>query len=204
MTMGLELVVTSDQRIVFIGQTRMGKTFLVERLVKQFPRVIAIDSKHVLRWNKFHMTSDPLAALTTNRVIYRPDDGKPPNDFYMEAVRSLHRRGGGVIVIDEGAYVTTANSIQKGLSDAIRLGGELGVGIWVLCQEAVTVHNIPLRQSDMIIMFYNQGDTDRTKLAKLVGDMAYTTERLDSHDFIVFTRGETRDGQEVPVYRAVA
>lgn len=199
--MALELTVSNDQRIAIIGQTRMGKTYLTGRLIDDQPRVIVIDSKHMVKLRGYHLTDSPTAALLTDRVIYRPESGSPPEDFWMAAVRSLHERGGGVIVIDEGSYITGANRIPKGLSDAIRLGGELGVGVWILAQEAVTVHNTTLRQSDMIIMFYNQGESDREKLATITGDMAFVTAHLPPHEFVVYVRGETYDHDAVPVYK---
>lgn len=197
----MQLEIGSDQRVAIIGQTRMGKTFLAERLVKRQPRVLVIDSKHMVKWKGFHLTSSPHAALLESRVIYRPESGRPPNDFWMAAVRSLHDRGGGILLIDEGSYITSASQIPQGLADAIRLGGELGVGVWILAQESTTIHNTTLRQSDVIIMFYNQGQSDREKLAHVVGDMGHTLVHLDKYEWTIFVRGETYDHDQIPVYR---
>ena len=199
--MGRELVIRSDQRAAIIGQTRMGKTFLTEHLVEDQPRVIVVDSKHMVKWRRFHLTSSPVAALLEDRVIYRPQSGRPPEDWWMEAVRSLHDRGGGIIIIDEGSYITSASNVPRGLADSIRLGGELGVGVWILAQESTTVHNTTLRQSDILVMFYNQGHSDREKLSHIVGDMAHTLAHLDKYEFVVFVRGETYDHEAVEVYR---
>lgn len=198
--MPLQLTVSSDQRIAVIGQTRMGKTYLLEFLLQQQPRWIVVDSKHMVKYKGAYLTSDPVAALLQDKVIYRPESGRPPEDFWMEAVRSLHERGGGVLVIDEGSYITSATQIPKGLADAIRLGGELGVGVWILAQESTSVHNTTLRQSDMIVMFYNQGASDREKLSMITGDMAFATAHLEKYQFIVFQRGETYDHDAIPVY----
>lgn len=178
----------------------MGKTFAVERLLDQQPRVIVVDSKHRVNWKGYHLTDNPVAALLTDKVIYRPPNGKPPDEWWMEAVLSLHERGGGVIYVDEMSVITDANRIPKGLSDAIRLGRELGVGIWFAAQESTTVHNTTLRQADMLVMFYNQGESDRVKLAGIVGDMAFITAHLPKYHCIVFVRGETYDHDSVPTY----
>lgn len=197
----LHLKAASDQRIAVLGQTRMGKTFMVEHLVEQQPRYIVVDSKHRVQWKGAHLTDNPIAALMTDRVIYRPDGGKPPQHWWAEAVQSLHERGGGVLVVDEMSFVTGPGVIDKGLADAFRLGGELGVGVWFCGQESTTIHNTTLRQAEMIVLFYNQGASDRDKLARIVGDMAYTTAHLQPFDFIVFVRGETYDHDAIPVYR---
>lgn len=197
------LVANSDQRVGFIGQTRMGKTFLAEHLLEQQPRVIAIDSKGHLRWDGYSLTDNPIAALLTDHVIYRPPDGTPPPDFWEASVNSLHERGGGVLYVDEMGHQTSSARIAKGLADAFRLGGEKGVGVWYSGQESTTIHNTTLRQSELLCMFYNQGASDREKLAAIVGDMAFTTQYLDKYQFIVFVRGETTDRDDVAVYQVV-
>jgi hypothetical protein len=201
--MALEINAQSDQRVGFIGQTRMGKTFLAEHLLEQQPRVIVVDSKHRVNWKGYHLTDNPVAARLEDRVIYRPQSGAPPESWWYETVLLLHERGGGVIYVDEMSYITTANRIPKGLADGFRLGGEIGVGIWFAAQEATTVHNTTLRQAEMLIMFYNQGASDREKLGKIVGDMGYVTGSLPKYEFVVFVRGETYDHEEIPVYKVI-
>ena len=202
--MSLEIQASSDQRVGFIGQTRMGKTFLAEHLLHQQPRVIVVDPKGRVNWPGYHLTDNPVAALLEDKVIYRPPTGAPPADWWMEAVHTLHEHGGGVIYVDEMSYITTANSIPKGLADAFRLGGEIGVAIWFAAQESTTVHNTTLRQSEMLCLFYNQGASDRDKLDKVTGDMAHITRELPAWHFVVFVRGETYDHDAIPIYRVAA
>lgn len=201
--MTLELTAQSDERIGFIGQTRMGKTFAVEHLVAQQPRVIVVDSKHRINWPGYHLTDNPVAALLEDRVIYRPPGGKPPEDWWMQAVESLHERGGGVVYVDEMPVVCTENRIPQGLADGFRIGAELGVGIWFSAQETTTIHNTTLRQAEQLVLFYNQGASDRDKITRIVGDMGEVTGHLDKYDFVVFVRGETYDGDAIPVYRII-
>lgn len=197
----LDLRVSNDQRMAVFGQTRMGKTFLIEHLLKGQPRVIAVDSKGMLEWPGYHLTDNPMAALLEDHVIYRPPSGRPPADWWMEAVHRLHERGGGLLYVDEGSYVTGPNTIDTGLANAIRLGGQLGVGVWFAAQESVSVHNTTFRQAEVIIMFYNQGASDRDKLARVVGDMAYATAHLKEYQWVIFVRGTTYDHDAIPVYQ---
>lgn len=201
--MALELVAGSDERIGFVGQTKMGKTFLVERLADDQRRVIVIDSKGRVNWKGYHLTDNPVAALLEDRVIYRPAGGIPPEEFWMAAVQSLHQRGGGIIYIDELPVIVTTGKIPKGLADAFRIGSELGVGVWWSAQESTTIHNTTMRQSEQLILFYNQGASDRDKITAVVGDMGEVTGHLKEYQFVVFVRGETYDNQEIPVYQVV-
>lgn len=201
--MSLELQAHSDQRVGFIGQTRMGKTFLAEHMLDQQPRVIVVDSKGHVNWKGYHLTDNPVAALMVDKVIFRPRGGKPPAEWWMEAVQVLHERGGGIIYVDEMSFITDANRIDKGLADAFRLGGEKGVGVWYSAQETTTVHNTTLRQSEMLVCFYNQGASDRDKLARIIGDMGFVTQYLPKYTFVVFVRGETYDHDAVPTYEVI-
>lgn len=200
--MGLELAVQNDQRLIMLGQTRMGKTHLTGKLVEDQPRVIVIDSKGRVKWRGFHLTDNPMAALLQDRVIYRPRGGRPPDAWFPYAMQTLHERGGGIIYVDELPVVCTADKIGDGLAETFRLGGELGVGVWGSAQESTTVHNTVLRQSEEIVMFYNQGASDRDKMMRIVGDMAAVTEYLKPYQFIVFERGETYGEAGVPIYQA--
>lgn len=182
----------------------MGKTFLMEFLAEQQPRVIVVDSKGRVNWKGYHLTTNPQGAFLADKVIYRPEGGAPPEEWWPEAVQSLIERGGGVIIVDEMSYIVTVNRITKGLSDAFRLGGEQSVGVWYCAQESTAVHNTTLRQAGLIIMFYNQGASDREKLAAIVGDMAHVTAYLPKYQFVVFVRGETYDRDAIPTYMVEA
>lgn len=196
-----ELTAQSDERIGVIGQTRMGKTFLVERLAAQQPRMIVVDSKHRVNWKGFHLTDNPIAALLEDRVIYRPPNGRPPEDFWAGALNSLSERGGGVVYIDELPVIVTSNRIPQGLADLFRVGGEIGVGVWWAAQESTSIHNTTMRQAEQLILFYNQGASDRDKVTGVVGDMGEVTGHLEKYDFVVFVRGETYEHEAIPVYR---
>lgn len=202
--MTLHLSAGNDERLGVVGQTGMGKTFLVERLLSNQPRVIVVDSKHRVNWKGYHLTTNPMSAFLTDKVVYRPADGVPPGNWWRGALDSLHERGGGIIYIDELSVICTPNRIPQGLADDFRIGRELGVGIWWAAQESTAIHNTALRQADQLILFYNQGASDREKLISIVGDMGEVSGHLPKYDFVLFVRGETYDGQNVPTYRAMA
>jgi hypothetical protein len=181
----------------------MGKTFLVERLIAEQPRAVIVDSKQRVNFPGFHLTDNPVAALLEDKVIYRPIGGTPPESWWMSTVRSLNERGGGVIYIDELPVIATTGKMPKGLADAFRIGSELNVGIWWSAQESTTIHNTTMRQSEQLVLFYNQGASDRDKMITIVGDMGEVTGQLKEFQFVVFVRGETRDGDDIPVYQAI-
>lgn len=195
------LNVQSDQRVGALGRTRSGKTFLMERLLREQPNVIVVDPKHRVRWPGFHLTKTPSAALLEPKTIYRPD-GKVPDHFWDDVMVTLQDRGGGVLYIDELAEVTSPNHIPAGLSTIFRLGGEIGVGVWWAAQESTGVSNVAIRQSDILFMFLNIGASDRDKLIKTTGDLGELTAYLNMYEFVVFQAyGKSYDPAAIPVYK---
>lgn len=199
---GLRLAAMSDQRIGAIGRTRSGKTFLMERLLGQQKNVLVIDSKQRVNFPGYYLTYDIHAALIEPKTIFR--HGVIPDGFWMQAVREIQSRGGGVIYVDEMPVLTKPNQIPKGLAEAFRLGGEIGVGLWWSAQESTGVHNTVMRQSEVVALFVNIGDSDRDKVIRTYGNIGEVTAFLKPHEFVVVENyGEGYDPAHIPVYKAV-
>lgn len=198
--------VSSDLRLGAIGRTGSGKTFLMERMLASQPRDLVVDSKHRVKWPGYYLTDDPTAAMLRDKVIYRPPEGKtPPAWFWTAAMDSLHERGGGIIYLDEAGEVTTPNMIPSGLRTVVRLGREIGVGVWWSSQEATSVSNVLIRQSDILCLFMNHGASDRDKLIQTCGDMGEVPGVLGFYEFTIYqANGAAYDSQNINVYKAPA
>lgn len=203
----------NDLRVGAVGKTRMGKTFLMERLLAKQPRVIAVDTKGDVAWKGYYLAKRADAALVGNaikegnqyRVIYRVPEGQDiPDGWFTRAMRLLHDMGGGIIYVDEMPQLVTASTMRRDLRDVFRVGGGLGVGLWWSAQEAVGVHNTALRMSERLFLFYNQGASDRDKLIGTVGDMGEATKDLDKFHFFQYETSEIYDPDAIPIYKAVA
>lgn len=203
---GTILTVANDQRVGAIGKTGMGKTFLMERLLSQQPRVIVVDSKHRVQFPRYSLTyhADATFNEDARRVIYRHDADGVPDWWWERAMRHLSDLGGGVIYCDELPIITSASYAPRGLKNVLRIGRELGVGLWWAAQEAVGVSNTVIRQTDVLCLFFNHGASDRDKLSGIVGDMAETTKDLASYEFVVYHSSGTYDVSEIPIYKARA
>lgn len=197
-----QITVRSDQRVGAIGRTRSGKTFAMERLLAAQPRVLVIDSKHRVNWKGYSLTYDRAAALLENHTIYRHGEAGIPASFWEDAMQNLHERGGGVIYIDELPVLTGPNKMPAGLANVFRLGGEIGVGVWWSAQESTGVHNTAIRQSELMLLFLNQGASDRDKIIKTCGDIGEVTAHLEPWQFVVFENfGQAYDPTNIPVWR---
>lgn len=198
----MHLSVLSDQRFGAIGRTRCGKTFLMEQLLAEQPRVIVIDSKWRVKFKGFSLTHDARAALTEDKIIYRHGAEGVPSWFWEAARDSLVERGGGIIYLDEASVIVSPNKIPDGLGEVFRLGGEQGVAVWWSAQESTSIHNTLLRQSDLLALFFNQGASDRDKLIRTCGDIGEVTAYLPLWQFVVFQgAGTSYRPDSIPVYQ---
>lgn len=195
------LTVRTDQRVGAVGRTRSGKTFAMERLLAGQPNVCVIDSKHRVQWPGYHLTYDRGAALIEPKTIWRHEGPVAPG-FWKDARSALHDRGGGVLYIDELPVLTGPNRIDPELANTFRLGGELGVGVWWAAQESTGVHNTAIRQTDIMLLFVNQGASDRDKIIRTCGDIGEATAYLAPWQFLVFENfGQTYDPRDIPVWQ---
>lgn len=196
-----DLVLSSDMRVGCLGRTGSGKTFLMDRLLADQPRVLIVDDKHRVNFSGYHLTHDPSAALIEPKTIYRPN-GKVPPTFWEDALDSLHRAGGGIVYIDELSEQCSPNTMPEGLKSILRMGRELGVGLWWSAQSATEIFNTALRQSDVLILFLNIGASDRDKIIKTAGDIGELTAHLELFQFVVFeSANKAYDPDNIPVYK---
>jgi hypothetical protein len=196
-----ELQLRNDYRVGCLGRQGSGKTELMRILLDEQPRVIIIDDKHRVNFPGYHLTSDPAAALLEPKTILRPV-GSIPNTFWEDAMDVLHKAGGGIIYIDELAEQCSANSMASGLKSVLRMGRELGVGLWWSAQSATEIYNTAIRQADILILFLNVGASDRDKMIKIAGDIAEVTAHLELYDFVVFeSANQAYDPGAIPAYR---
>lgn len=196
-----DFTLKNDTRVGALGFTGCGKTKLFELHLENQPRVIVVDSKHRVNFKGFHLTTNPSAALLEPRTIYRPD-GPIPDSFWEDAMLQLHEDGGGILYIDELSEVCSPSHMPANLRSIFRMGRELGVSVWWSAQSATEVTNTALRQSNLLLLFLNQGASDRDKIIKIAGDIGEATAALDFYEFLVFeSENKAYDPAHLPVYR---
>ena len=188
-------------RVGALGRTGSGKTYLMQRLLDEQPRVIIVDDKHRVNFPGYHLTSNPSAALLEPKTILRPQ-GPLPNTFWEDCLTTLHKAGGGIVYIDELSEQCTQNSMPPGLKTILRMGRELGVGLWWSAQSATEVFNTAIRQSDVLLLFLNVGASDRDKIIKTAGDIGEVTAHLNLYEFVIFeSSNRAYDPAAIPAWK---
>jgi hypothetical protein len=190
----------NDMRVGCLGFTGSGKTYFMEKMLEDQPRVIVVDPKHRVNFPGYHLTYNPAAALLEPKTIFRPK-GVIPNVFWEDCKETLNEADGGIVYIDELAVITTPNTIPPGLRDLFNTGRELGVGVWYSAQAASEIPNTALRGSNVLILFVNVGSSDRDKIIKIAGDIGEVTAYLDFREFVVVElANKAYDPNHIEVY----
>lgn len=183
-----------DQRVVFVGKTGAGKTFLAHSLLIDVNRLLVLDAKGTLfhdDWNLEKWTGNHKAMQTVDepfriRVPFPIDGDWSP--YLWEAYNARNC----TIYIDEVYGVEKGTNPSDALRACITRGRELGIGVWSATQRPASIPMIVLSESDWIFEFQLRLDVDRKRIADIIGKEAL--EPLSGHEVIVY-----HDSMETPI-----
>jgi hypothetical protein len=200
----IELAFSPYERVGALGKTGSGKTFLMQRLVRQFEdqniAVLIVDTKHSINMFGFLILYDEEKAVKDaakgKSVIFRPGRRggrkknvgmrtKPTDNFYrmIWAKFGSKTRGDLLLYIDEAAHVTSANSIPEPLQLLVQAGREVGIGVWWSGQQGTGVNNWLISQTEKIMVFRLTSGSDRSKMEKFLTESVQDAGTLPPHHF---------------------
>jgi hypothetical protein len=184
-----EVTVDSGQRVVAVGKTGSGKSFLMRYLVLQLHRVMVLDPKATIDpkvWRLEWATETLLRQLKKGksaRILVRADNLEE-YAYWLQAAWDI---GNIVVYIDElYALVEFGQSKPpKILSRIYTQGREKEVGVWGATQRPSWVPMFTLSESDWFFAFRTQLQDDRRRLAELMGEEVMQPIP-DKHGFWVY------------------
>jgi ABC-type dipeptide/oligopeptide/nickel transport system ATPase component len=180
--------IRKNERVAFVGKTGSGKTFAARLLTAPIERLVVFDSKGTLKddetWNLEEWNKRTAKRLKQGKPI-RVRIPTPISGYWEPYFKTCYDAEDCTIYIDELYGVLGARRAPgQYLTALYTRGRELGIGVWAATQRPTWVPLFALSESDWIYVFRLQLDTDKKRMAEIIGEQA--RRELKDHQVLVF------------------
>lgn len=187
----VRIKVEADQRVLSVGKTGSGKTYLNEYMTSRIARLIALDPKPSLRkWPNLETVTSlnhpDVRALKRgeNRRIRVPDPGKGMAGW-IPWLQLIWEMGNVTTYMDEINLIVHPRRVAPiEFSRLYQQGRERGIGVWGATQRPVNIPLICVTEVDWIFMFRLGNRADRKLIADYGDDSRKMEQPIrDEHGF---------------------
>ena len=190
------ITIRERDRIIVIGKTGTGKTYLVKKmLLPNFGSqsyVIWDPKRHFDPAGKQLLNGD-LEELKKGKArpyLYRPSAVKRENfkEEFNDLCRVIYQRKNSVLIVDELSRVNSPGYITPYHDVIMREGRERNVGIVNLCQRPRQTHNTLLSEAEHFFIFWVRLSTDQKKIKQNLDITPEMLSDLNQHEFYYLNR----------------
>jgi hypothetical protein len=186
-----QIEIESSQRIITVGKTGSGKTFLMKYLTRGLKRLMVLDPKAMIDPAEWHLDWVDKARLRDLakgedcRILVRSYENE-----WASYLQAAWEAGNTVIYIDELYALVEFGRIAppRILSQLYTQGRERVVGVWGATQRPAWVPMFTLSECDWFFAFRTQLQDDRKRLAELMGEEVLNPIPVeDRHGFWMYS-----------------
>lgn len=182
--------IRTDDRVFVCGKTGCGKTFFVKNtLLLGYPRVVFWDIKRQnADWPHSILVRNPdalKAALLlpqNSRILYQPTDiGQGDFD---EVCGHVYAHGNIAIYIDEVAFITGGNQIERNHKLLLIMGRSRGIGVVTGTQRPKDISNFCISEAEHFFIGRLQLEDDVKKISRLLPKKHRELQRIPKYSFL--------------------